>query len=59
MLVNAIMSSLNINLGVTIFSPTQEIVTIISLKFGVDKLIITLINNKTIIISITNNRNNN
>jgi len=43
MLVNAIMSSLNINLGVTIFSPTQEIVTIISLKFGVDKLIITLI----------------
>jgi hypothetical protein len=45
MLVNAIMSSLNIKIGVgvTIFSPTQEIVTLISLKFGVDKVIITLI----------------
>ena len=45
MLVNAIISSLNIKIGVgvTIISPTQELVTFLSLKFGIDKLIITLI----------------
>ena len=44
-LVTAIINTCNIKLayGVTIISPTQELVTMISLKFGVDKLIITLI----------------
>jgi hypothetical protein len=45
LMVQAILNKYNIRLALsmTLFSPKQEVITILSLKFGVDKLIISLI----------------